>query len=128
MVQLLFGDFEFLVFGNACEQHAVKARFSTRTSEHVASNERTCLLVDHDGDPCIVSEKREPIHTHLLVSLGFHISGGSTGVNGGEERTATHNFSTKPGAVETVASAERNQQSPRAPWIMSFEPAPSTKK
>ena len=45
-----------------------------------------------------------------------------------EKRTSTQNFSTKPGAVETVARADKNQQSPRAPWIISFESAaPPTK-
>ena len=49
----------------------------------------------------------------------------SAGYNGelysNSELTATQNLSTSPGAVDTVASADRNQQSPEAPWIISFE-------
>jgi len=38
-----------------------------------------------------------------------------------ESLTATQNFSTRPGYVEIVARALKNQQSPRVPWIISPE-------
>lgn len=89
--------------------------------------ESKIALVDDDCNPCIVSEEYEPINSYLLVSLWTKVSGVQWKTSD-SELTATQNFSTRPGAVDTVASADRNQQSPEAPWMISFEfAAPSAK-
>lgn len=102
-----------------------------RPPPHLWMNKKENVLIDDHRNPSIISEEDKAIHTDFFVPLKLKNAVrlmSKTEEKGQQKRTATQNFSTKPGAVDTVARADKNQQSPNAPWMISFESAaPPTK-